>query len=194
MVAGVLGALALAAGEPYPNGARPDGDGGASYVGPIEIARWVRDGSPDVRLIDLRSDSQFAAYHIPGAEQVSPEGLRRGQWRRDETIVIYTDEDARALEAARLLRARGVERARVLRGGVLAWIDSIAEPRLDTLPASATPAERAARREHLELSRYFGGTPVVVPAPGSPAPAGADPVSSRQSEAVAVGRILRRGC
>jgi hypothetical protein len=76
----------------------------------------------------------------------------------------------------------------VLGGGLAAWIAQIIEPRLAPLPPSATPAERAARREHLELSRYFGGMPFVSPS-AVPIPAG-----RRRSEAEAVARTIRRGC
>lgn len=194
MIAGILGALALFAGDPYPGGTRPDHAGAVSYVGPVELARWIRDGTARVRVIDVRARSQFEAYHIPGAEHVAWQELRRRPWPREETVVVYADADARALEASRLLRTRGVEGSRILRGGLLTWIDSIVEPRLAALPEAATTEERAARREHLELSRYFGGLPVVSPASSSSAGLRGAPTPSRRSEAAAVGRVLRRGC
>ncbi len=77
----------------------------------------------------------------------------------------------------------------VLPDGLLSWIDQIVEPRLTAFAPTATSHERATRREHLELSRYFGGTPFVSPAP-SPRENG----KIRASEAAAVARIMRRGC
>jgi rhodanese-related sulfurtransferase len=191
VVASVLGALAIVAGEPYPAGARREG---VSEIGVLDLARSLRDSSAGIRLIDVRADSHFAAYHIPRAERVAVEQLRRREWRRGETVVIYADDTGGAEEASIIVRNLGVEGARVLRGGLLAWIDSIAEPRLAALPATATRDEQTARREHLELSRYFGGMPVVSPPPSGARPDAKPPRASRRSEAAAVARVLRRGC
>ncbi len=193
-LAGVLGVLAVAAGEPHPEDATRKHDVRARYVGVLGIARWLRDGNASIHLVDVRADSLFGRYHIPGAERVSLSALRDREWGRDRTVVIYADDARHAEEASRLLRAAGVERAHVLRGGLLSWIDSMAEPQLATLPATATPDEQAARREHLELSRYFGGMPIVAPAASRPSPEPAAPLPSRPSRKAAVERVVRRGC
>jgi rhodanese-related sulfurtransferase len=192
--AAALGALAVAAGDPYLAGSDHAAARDVRYVTAIDLARWIRDRKPGLRVVDIRADSQFATYHLPSAEHVALDDLRRREWIRSETVVLYAESDARAASAARTLRALGVSDARVLRGGLLAWIEQIAEPRLPALRETATAEERAARREQLELSRYFGATPVVLPAGSMSAPASAAPLPSRRSEAVAVGRILRRGC
>lgn len=182
-LAGSLGALALAAGEPYPSRSDP-----RHYVNAVEVARWIREPKPGLRVIDLRSDDDFAAYHIPGAEHVTVRELPHREWPHDLTVVLYAAEEVKASDAARALRAHGVDTVHVLAGGLAAWISEIIEPRLAPLPATATPAERAARREHLELSRYFGGMPFVSPHI-VPLPA-----RRTQSDAPAVARTLRRGC
>jgi rhodanese-related sulfurtransferase len=193
-IAAVLGALAVAAGDPYPAGNGRAAARDARYVTAIDLARWIRDRKPGPRVVDVRSDSQFAAYHVPGAGHVLLDELPRREWIRGETIVLYAETDARAASAARVLRALGGTDVHVLRGGLLAWIEQIAEPRLPALPETATAEELAARPEHLALSRYFGGTPVVLPAVSTSGPASAASLPSRRSEAAAVGRILRRGC
>jgi rhodanese-related sulfurtransferase len=190
VVAGALGALALAAGDPYPAGRGPASPRDVSVVTALEVARWIRIGQPGLRLVDARDDSLFTAYHIPGAERMGLDELSRHAWARDENVVVYAEDDERATRAATTLRSCGFAPTHVLRGGLLSWVDAIVEPRLAPLAASATPAEQAARREQLELSRYFGGTPVVSP-PAIPAAA---PVPSRRSEAAAVARTIRRGC
>jgi rhodanese-related sulfurtransferase len=191
VLAGALGALALAAGDPYPAGRRAAAEGDASYVTAIDVARWIRDPKRGLRLIDLRPESDFAAYHIPGAEHVPLAELSRREWSRDSIVVLYAEDDARATKASRVLRAGGVVTTHVLRGGLLAWVDGIVAPRLTALAPTAPPAEQVARREQLELSRYFGGTPVV--SPGVTAPATAR-LPSRRSDAAAVARVIRRGC
>jgi uncharacterized protein len=191
VLAGALGTLALAAGDPYP--VRRDAADDAGYVTAIEVARWLRDPKPGLRLLDVRAHREFTAYHIPGAEHVPLAELSRRVWLRDSVVVVYAEDDASAGKAARLLRARGADNVHVLRGGLLAWFDQIVEPRLAPLAPAATLAEQTARREQLDLSRYFGGTPIVSP---SAAPTRSPPPTSHlpQSEAAAVARVIRRGC
>jgi rhodanese-related sulfurtransferase len=189
VLAAALGALALAAGEPYPARRGPATPRDASVVTALDVARWIRAGQPGLRLVDVRDDSLFNAYHIPGAERIALDEVSRHAWARDENVVVYAEDDGKAARAATTLQSHGVAHAHVLRGGLLSWVDAIVEPRLAPLPASATPTEQAARREQLELSRYFGGTPVVSP-PAIPAA----PVPLLKSEAAAVARVLRRGC
>src|SRR5918999_4420278 len=176
-LAASLGALALAAGEPYPSRS-----GRTDAVNAVEVARWIRQPKPGLRVIDLRSARAFTAYHIPGAEHVDVSDLTHRDWSAGSTIVLYAADDESAVEAARVARSRGAATVHVLDGGLAAWIAQIIDPRLAPLAPSAAPAERAARREHLELSRYFGGTPVVSP-DAIPVPPG-----RRQSEADAIAR------
>ena len=185
-VAALLGLLALGAGDPYPAGRGLADAREESFVTAIDVARLIRDGGPSIRIADLRPDSLFAAYHVPGAERIGRGELARSAWSPDDRVVLYAEDDATAIDAAALLEQRGVQYVRVLRGGLLSWVDQIVEPRLSALAPTATSAEQAARREQLELSRYFGGTPYVAP--------GAAPQPNRASEAAAVARILRRGC
>jgi rhodanese-related sulfurtransferase len=191
VLAGALGALALAAGEPYPAGRATAAEGDGSYVTAVDLARWIREPKAGLRVLDVRAESEFAAYHIPGAEHVPLAELRRREWSRDSIVVLYAEDDARAARASRVIRARGAVTIHVLRGGLLAWVDGIVEPRLTALAPTATPAEQVARREQLELSRYFGGTPVVSPGVTAPTTA---PLPPRRSDAAAVARVIRRGC
>jgi rhodanese-related sulfurtransferase len=197
LVAGALGVLALAAGEPHP--ARRGSVASPTYVSAVELARWIRDAK-SVRLLDVRSESAFKAYHIPTAAHVSLTTLSRRVWSRSSVVVVYAEDDARAAEAAAILRNRGVDSVSSVRGGLLAWIEEIAEPRLVALSPSATPEEHAVRREQLALSRYFGGMPFVSPfaepvrrAP-PPSPATQLAPGRPNAEAAAVARVLRRGC
>ena len=189
-----LGVLAFAAGDPYPAREGPGTGRDVTSVTAIAVARWIREGRPDVHVVDIRADSLFDVHHIPGAERIALDQLAARAWQSNESVVVYATNDADATRAVVLLTKRGVANAYVLRGGLLSWIAEILEPRLAPLPASATSDAQAARREQLELSRFFGGTPFVspdaVPPAGRPLPAAA----GLQSEAAAVARIIRRGC
>jgi rhodanese-related sulfurtransferase len=190
VMAGALGALALAAGEPYPAGRGPAASHDVRFATAVDVARWIRNREPALRIVDVRDDSLFDAYHVPGAERLPLDELSSETWQQGENIVLYAEDDGEAIRAAAILRRRGIPHAKVLRGGLLSWVDEIAQPHLAPLPDAATPADQAARREQLELSRYFGGTPVVSPV-ALPATA---PAPSSRSDAGAVARIIRRGC
>jgi rhodanese-related sulfurtransferase len=183
--AALLGVLALGAGDPYPAGGGSAAARGVRSVTPIDVARIVRQGGR-TRIVDLRADSLFDVYHVPGAERSTRGDVARDPWSADDTVVVYADDDAKAIDVAAALQRRGVKYVRVLRGGLLSWLDEIVQPRLSPLAPTASSRERAARREHLELSRYFGGTPYVAPDTGEQ--------RNRSSEAAAVARIMRRGC
>jgi rhodanese-related sulfurtransferase len=183
VVAAILGALAAAAGDPSENRS-------VGFVTAIDVARWIRDGHPSVRVVDIRADSLFDAYHVPGAERISISALATRSWSPGEHVVVYATDDAEARRAAAMARRRGAAEADVLHGGLVAWVDQIVQPRLEALAPTATAEEQRARRAHLELSRYFGGMPVV----GQPAAAGRGARAERASEAAAVARVLRRGC
>lgn len=188
VLAAALGALAVAAGEPYPSGRHRAAEREAHHVSAVDLARWIRDLKAGLRVVDVRPTSEFDGYHIPGAEHVPFAELSRREWARDSIVVLYAEDDGRAAKAAQVLRVHGADSVRILAGGLVAWIDQIVELRLTALGPAATRQELAARREQLELSRYFGGTPIVSPS------AAARPGGRPPSEAAAVARIIRRGC
>lgn len=159
----VLGALAVFA-QPVPGGtvtvdARELADAvqrEAGRIDPPELADWLVKGRADLRLIDLRDEQAYAEYHIPGAEHVSPAGLPDAGLLRNETIVVYSDDDLAAAQAWVLLRALGFHGARALRGGLDAWRDEVLFP---LLAGDPTPFQ-ASRNARLEaLARHFGGQP-----------------------------------
>ena len=166
---------------------------------PLALARLLRDGEPGLLLLDVRSPDAFAEYALPRARHFQLDDSSTAGWPGDATIVVYAEIDARARRVARQLRLRGAWDAYALEGGVRAWIEQLESPRLPPLRATASPADSAARREHLELSRYFGGLPVVDPAlsPAAPRSRGEVPVRSAtaaDSSQAAVSALRRRGC
>ncbi|GIW06191.1 MAG: sulfurtransferase [Dehalococcoidia bacterium] len=108
-------------------------------------AAWVAERlhDPAVRLLDVRTPSEFVAGHIPGAVNVdifalhwwdsSPEGLdgfRRQHEQafgevgltRNDTVVVYSETtDMLAARALWVLKLFGHEAASLLDGGLTAW-------------------------------------------------------------------------
>jgi rhodanese-related sulfurtransferase len=113
-------------------------------------------GDETLRVLDLRTEAEFADLHIPGAQLASMAGLARETLPRDATIALYSEGGAHAAQAWVLLRLRGYRKVVVLREGIYEWISRVLEPRLavDATPAELTEFERAS-----VLSRYFGGIP-----------------------------------
>ena len=88
----------------------------------VAAAGWLHDRHPDVRVIDLRPDSAYAAGHIPGAEHMSLAQLRQARFRRDETILLYSGEGADdAARAWVFLHAAGLQHVYALQGGADEW-------------------------------------------------------------------------
>ena len=163
IVAGVA-ALALAvgallAGDVHP----PAGSDGSrrllaeeieresDHVTALELAAWIRDRRPGLRVIDVRPDSEYQAYHVPTAERMALADVVTRRWQAGETVVLYSEGGAHAAQAWVLLRGAGVRDVWFLRGGILEWMDEVMQPVRST-----------------ELTRYFGGTAraeSVVPLP-----------------------------
>jgi rhodanese-related sulfurtransferase len=190
-----LGMLAflLAAGALFvdPPGAAPTARGAApgvadvpeAAIGTIELARWIRDARPGLRVLDIRDAGEFEAYHIPTALHVPRGDLPSAAPEPGETVVLYTDGDQPAADAVAELRARGYDQVFWLHEGLAGWADRILEP---TLRADATEAERAAFRDVSDLARWFGG----VPRTDAGAPVTATPAVSASARV----KAIRRGC
>ncbi len=200
----LLGLLATIAGDPP--GVRAPGAGeaalahgaeqGAAPVSAIELARMIRDRTPGLRVIDLRPEAASNAYRIPGAELMPVTDLASAMFESSETVVLYSDDDNKSVQARELLRARGHQHVYVLSGGLFAWIDEVMEARITS---DADERERTAFREIADLSRYFGGQPVITDLPGG-AGGGVAPSEVRgvggstKSAKEAARRLERRGC
>lgn len=143
----VLALLAALGGflAPFGRDQAPAG-AGPVLVAPLELAGWIHDRRPGLRVVDLRS---IIEVRLPRGERYAP-----GASFAPQSTVVLVSEDG-AGESQRIwarLRAQGVRDVRILERGAEGWIDDILSP---TSPS--------------ELSRYFGGVPRLL-APGETAP------------------------
>jgi len=88
-------------------------------ITPAALNAWITQGTP-LRLVDVRSSSEFASGHLPGAVNLPLEMLTPGSFESDERIVLLCQGGARARMAQQALRGAGLESC-VLRGGTAAW-------------------------------------------------------------------------
>jgi rhodanese-related sulfurtransferase len=136
------------------------------HVAPSELAGWIIEGRSDYRLIDLRPEQDFAAYHIPTAEQVPLPALADYPWLRSEKIVLYSDGGIHAAQAWFLMRAQGYTGVYTIRGGLEGWKDEVLFP---SLPAEAGPQERARFERAAAVAQFFGGQTRSGDSPTEPA-------------------------
>jgi rhodanese-related sulfurtransferase len=189
-----LGGLAALVRSPVPTGSSVDIAALAraveredDHVTAVELATWIKDRKPGLRVIDVRSAAEFDTFHVPTAERVALEALVTAPFTDRETIVLYSDGGTHAAQGWVFLRARGLSHVYFLRGGLADWLDDVMNP---TLAHDATPEARAAFERVVPLSRYFGGAPRRETATDPAAQA----TTPRSSVADAVARMRRRGC
>jgi len=165
VVALLLGTVAIAATPARGSGGRIDAAELASivarevdHVSVRDLADWIIQGRADYRLIDLRDEKSYAAYHIPTAEHAPMATIAEYPMDRNQRIVLYSDGGIHSAQAWFLLRAKGFKGAYILSGGLDEWKDQILFPRL---AADATPAEVKAFEAVKAVSARFGGRPIV---------------------------------
>ena len=166
------------------------------HVTASELADWIVAGRADYRLLDLRSADEYAAYHVPTAENVELSALPEYPLPRNETVVLYSGGGIHSAQAWMLLRAGGHSAAYMLLGGLDAWQDEVLFPTLvqDADATARTQFERAA-----EVARFFGGQARTGVEAGGPAPAAelpklVAPPTTAGSPAPVVRRKRKEGC
>lgn len=146
----------------------------ADHVDALDLAEWIKEGRTGLRVIDVREGLDTATYRIPGARIVALDSVPHLEVGPGEEVVLYSDGGAHAAQAWVLLRARGVQRVRVLKDGLAAWEDEVLSP---LPPASPDDTAQGRFRRARELSLWFGGRPRLMPVDGGAAraPAAARP-------------------
>ena len=178
------------------------------HVKPVELAAWIVEGRTDYRLLDLRSEAEFAAYHVPTAENVPVSALPDFPLLPKEKVVLYSEGGIHAAQAWFLLRAQGHTAVYTVLGGLDGWKDEVLFP---VMPADASPQELARFERTAAVARFFGGTPrtasdaatatdsgQLMPALATPAapelPRLAPPVPGRASPVSAPTKKKKEGC
>lgn len=128
----LLAPLAVKAQTPKP----PQG------LSPAELAGLMATGADGLEVVDVRPASEFADYHLPGAENLDPgtvlsdPGLAFGPG----PLVLVDKDGYQAPALAGMLGAKAKRPVKYLRGGLLAWWG---QSELSLVrKAAATPGEK----------------------------------------------------
>ncbi|MBH0120741.1 rhodanese-like domain-containing protein [Rhodococcus sp. CX] len=122
-------------------------------VDPIALRELTESGK-NVRIVDVRTPSEFETVHIPGAYNVPLDLLRehRDEFLAhfDENIVLVCRSGQRAARAEETLRVAGLCNVHILDGGMLGW------------EAAGLPVQRGVQRWDLERQvRLVAGSLVL---------------------------------
>jgi rhodanese-related sulfurtransferase/uncharacterized membrane protein YedE/YeeE len=156
-----VGFVALLAGDPYRGShttvdtkdlAIRVGKGGDS-IQAGQLADWIIQGHNDFRLVDLRSEKDFAAYHIPTAQNMPLASLTPEFAAHNEKLILCSDDGTEAAKAWFLLEAQGFKSVYLLNGGLHAWQDAVLFPR------KSAGTDAIAFERQVQVAKYFGGTP-----------------------------------
>jgi rhodanese-related sulfurtransferase len=92
------------------------------YVTAGDLRAALARGEP-WRLLDARTEAEWEAGHIPGAELLTVERTfdALDGWAKDTPIVFYSNHGDRSLQRANYFRSYGFTRAKSLMGGMEAW-------------------------------------------------------------------------
>jgi len=163
---------------------------GRDRVSAFELARWIRDRDPDLRVVDLRSREAFEDFTVPQAEWVPVDSLVVTSIDPSSSLVLVSADGELAAQAWVLARFLGHRNAWVLEGGVVAWIREVLTP---MVPATLPAEDRDHWEEVMEMARYYGGEARRVADPMDiPPPRAARAPDTLVEELVQEGRD--RGC
>jgi rhodanese-related sulfurtransferase len=99
---------------------RPAGETGVVDVDAQRMQELVDEG---VRVIDVRTEGEYQAGHIPGAELVPMNQVTAAAegWDKTEPIAIYCATGSRSIEVVNYLAEQGFETVYHYASGIVTW-------------------------------------------------------------------------
>jgi rhodanese-related sulfurtransferase/uncharacterized membrane protein YedE/YeeE len=203
-----VGLVAAVSGAPY-RGSRTTIDTkdlelhaakGADSIQATDLANWIIQGRNDFKLVDLRAEKDFTAYHIPSAENVPLASLTPDLLAHNEKIILCSDDGTQAAKAWFLLEAQGYRFVYSLDGGMRAWQDTV------LFPKKAAGVDAASSEKQAQMAKYFGGAQQaegaavsttaapLLPAPVAPVPQATPVTTGAKPQAGPQARKKKEGC
>jgi phage shock protein E len=122
----LMAAASLAtAADPPATAAAPEPASTATPISQGDLLSRLERKDPDLVVLDVRTDVEFAAGHVPGARNVPHDQLpaRLGELSplKDKQVVLYCRSGRRSALAEQALRGAGFTKLLHLEGDYLAW-------------------------------------------------------------------------
>ncbi len=145
---------------------------GMQYFTPDEVADMIVNQDPSMVLIDVRAETEYEKFHLPGAINIPLISLLDEQWKdyihQDLRYnVFYSNGTVSANQAWMLTRQLGYENNYVLQGGLNYWVETIMNP---SAPGSTSPNEEIAKYDFRKGAGQALGGGAVMESSGQVAP------------------------
>lgn len=137
---------------------------GMQYFTPDEVAHMIVTEDPSLVLIDVRSETEYEKFHLPGSINIPLSSLLDDQWKdyvnQDLRYnVFYSNGTVNANQAWMLTRQLGYQNNYVLQGGLNYWVESIMNPEK---PGATSPNEEIAKYDFRKgAGQALGGGAIV---------------------------------
>ena len=162
---------------------------GSHLVATDVVADMLVQKDPSLQLVDVRSQSEFETYHLPGAINVPIDNIlseENSAWfgAEGKMVVLYANGTTNASQAWMLLRQNGYKNLYVMQGGMNYWAETIMNP---SQPAATAADDELARYDFRKAAggvlgggslAFSAATPSTAAAP-APKPAGGAPKKKR---------------
>ncbi|MFA6449945.1 MAG: rhodanese-like domain-containing protein [bacterium] len=101
-------------------------------IDPGELFEIANGDAMQLRIYDVRNESDYNIFHIVDSERISESQLKDPKWVSnlpEQTIKVFVSNDERAATKAwKLLAAQNVQNIYILGGGINKWISAYGEP------------------------------------------------------------------
>ena len=121
---------------------------GKDHISAMELAERIINADKNLLLIDVRPVESFGKFHIKNALSCPLEKLPelKSKMKLYQTVVLYSDGAAHAVQGQMLLEQDGLSNILVLDGGLNKFINSCLKPvSLRSAPVDANTAEKITR-------------------------------------------------
>lgn len=101
-------------------------------IHPAELLAYLNNRQIIPYVIDVRSESDFNTFHLPGAhrvplDEILPLAQDLQLQPRNTLFVVLSNEEAAATDAWRMLNAEGIANVYILEGGINKWLDTFSD-------------------------------------------------------------------
>lgn len=113
----------------------------AVQIHPGELLDLIYDDHLNVVMLDVRSESDYNAFHILDAQRISDVQAHTAEFQQkpeNTVFILMSNDEAAATDAWRIMMAESVQNVYILEGGVNNWLETFAPEQFN--PAAALPS------------------------------------------------------